>query len=72
MIRYRLLTRYPIPHEPVDKILAHEGWMPPFINAPEVVIWGQRVFRFHDQLTINQPPELMREYLEAFFWTVVE
>ena len=62
MIPYRLLIR-----RDDQLLLVHEGQMPPFQIAPQVVIWGERIFH----LDISNQNVTRRDYIEAFTWAAV-
>jgi hypothetical protein len=50
--------------------LVHEAEIPPFQTEPEVIVWGDRVFKRsgQDQLA-NDPP--VTEYTEVFAYALV-
>lgn len=46
-------------------------YIPPFLSLPDVLIWGNRTFTFHGELSADGDP-CCAEYREAFCHMVLE
>lgn len=53
MIKVKLYTS--------DFGFVHEGWMPRFNESPKILVWGQRLFKYHEN----------GKYLEVFSYALV-
>jgi hypothetical protein len=62
MMRVQLYTR--------DGEFVVEGLIPPFLEWPQVILWGSRIFTWYEEVMVDRPgqmgPEMIPFYREAF------